>query len=457
MTGGGGGEAHAGSLRDYADLLRRYPAFRNLWFAQQGSTLGENALYIGAITLITELSPTAWALTGFMLCSGLPAVVFGPVAGVAVDSFDRRWIMICSDAARMLIVLLLLFVDRASRLWLLYATIGFMYSFQAFFSPARSALIPSLLPLERVASANALSSVSDSLLTALGSSFGGLFAAWAGLPACFLLDAVTYLLSAAWVLAARIPRAIAMPRRTDAPPSALELAATSGSLALDASPRPLLSASETLRERAAESAEPPDASAVSESDARTAAAEEADAEAGVGHEAAGGLVPSESIAFSDAERGAEPAERRVALSASQHSLQYVALAQDGEGGGSGGGSSSSSSSSSSKGRLRAGLARACGCLSGMMQMYSEGMRYMWVHRELAWMVAVKTTGNVTMGALEITNIALIERSFSLVSLARRAYSLARALPLPLTRAPLRARRRRRSRWAFCTCLPASPA
>jgi predicted MFS family arabinose efflux permease len=141
-----------------------------------------------------------------MVARFLPSVVVGPLSGVVADRFNRRTIMIVSDILRAIVVLGFLYVRRPDQIWIIYALTVLQLTFSTFFEPAKSAAIPSIVAENELVTANAISSVTWSAMLTLGAVAGGLVTGWFGTDAAFVVDSVTYLVSAALIARVRFPR-----------------------------------------------------------------------------------------------------------------------------------------------------------------------------------------------------------------------------------------------------------
>ncbi len=189
----------------YGALIRGNRNFRLLWLGTIISLFGDwfntIALY-GLVTVLTG-SPLAVGLVETLKLAGY-AVASIP-AGPLADRLDRRKLMVATDLLRAAIVPCFLLVDGASDLPLLYGLIIAQIALGAVFDPAFRALTPNLVSPAELLPANTLLSATWSALLALGASLGGLAAAGLGLEAVFLIDAATYLVSAACIAAIRLP------------------------------------------------------------------------------------------------------------------------------------------------------------------------------------------------------------------------------------------------------------
>ena len=187
----------------YLQLLRKNKSFRNLWFGQVVSELGDWLNSIAIYALILKLSDSGMAMAGAMMAKLLPIVLISPIAGVVVDRVDRKVVMISSDLLRFVVVLGFLFIEDQSALWFIYALVIIEISLSGFFEPARSAIIPSLVPKEHLVTANALSGSTWSVMLAFGAALGGVVVSLFGIRVAFIVDACTFLISA-WFIS-KIP------------------------------------------------------------------------------------------------------------------------------------------------------------------------------------------------------------------------------------------------------------
>jgi MFS family permease len=187
-------------MSNYFSLLQLRPKFRSLWLAQVISLTGDWFNTIASVIIVNRYTASGLAVGGLFMARALPPFLLGPVAGVVADRFDRRKVLVVSDILRAGIVLGFLLVDRPERLWLLYVLTVLQFSVSAFFEPARAALVPSLVEEEGLLTANTLSSITWSAMLALGGAIGGLTASLFGVRVSLMVDAASFLASAALVL-----------------------------------------------------------------------------------------------------------------------------------------------------------------------------------------------------------------------------------------------------------------
>ena len=188
------------SSTGYISVLKENPSFRNLWYGQVISDLGNWVNSIALYALILQLTGSGMAMAAAMMAKLLPMVVVSPLAGVVIDRMDRKNILIASDVLRCLTVLGFLMVDGKEDLWLVYTLTLLEVALSGFFEPARSAILPSLVPRNHLVTANALSGATWSVMLALGAALGGFVVSLLGIRTAFILDAITYLVSAGFII-----------------------------------------------------------------------------------------------------------------------------------------------------------------------------------------------------------------------------------------------------------------
>lgn len=193
-------------VNDYLGLLRENRGFSLLWLAQVVSLLGDWFSTITLSVLVVTYSPdnAGLAVSGLLLARFIPPMLISPVAGVLVDRFDRKNLLIASNFLRVIVVLL--FIPATydpGLLWLIYALSVAQFILSAVFEPGQSALIPSLVPQERLLVANTLVSVTWSVMLAFGAVVGGLVGAFLGAQTALLIDAATFLVAGLLIMQIR--------------------------------------------------------------------------------------------------------------------------------------------------------------------------------------------------------------------------------------------------------------
>lgn len=155
----GGAQLRTGSVAVYRELIRNR-SFRNLGFATLTSALGDWIGFLAIIALTADiLGPTrsaAFAVSGVMAARVLPSLLLGPVAGVFVDRWNRKRVLIAADLGRGLVMALIPFTDEVLTLVLATLVIEVM---SALFAPAKDAVFPTLVRRDQLVEANQINLV----------------------------------------------------------------------------------------------------------------------------------------------------------------------------------------------------------------------------------------------------------------------------------------------------------
>jgi MFS family permease len=157
---------------------------------------------VALVVLVVQIAGSASAVGGALVARLLPTLA-SPLAGVLADRLDRRIVLVASDLARAVLVLGIVFVRDLVVLYLLIFLTGLA---RTFFTPTIRAAFPSVVGGGDLTRANALISSAFSVSIMAGPALGGLLVASLGVDAAFLLDAVTYLVSAALLSRIALPR-----------------------------------------------------------------------------------------------------------------------------------------------------------------------------------------------------------------------------------------------------------
>jgi MFS family permease len=202
--------------------------FRLLFSGRCVSLLGDGAFLVAMAWEAYTLSnaPTALSLLGIAMTVPLVALLlFG---GVVSDRHGRRKVMLAADLVRAVLLALLaaLAASGTLRLWQMMVIVAIYGGAQAFFDPASDAILPEIVPDSQLAEANAVEQVVRPLALRLaGPAIGGVLVGVFGLGAAFMVDAATFVVSAAtlwsmsartssesWVAGAQLERATAQAR-----------------------------------------------------------------------------------------------------------------------------------------------------------------------------------------------------------------------------------------------------
>ena len=138
-------------MADFVDLLRTNRNYRCTWLGQVVSEIGDYFNNIAVFSLVMQTSGSGLVVSGVMLARAIPAVMAGPIAGVVLDRFDRKKIMIASDLIRAVVALAFIATMHQPRPWLLYLLSGLLMFASPFFTSGRAAILPTIASPTRAA------------------------------------------------------------------------------------------------------------------------------------------------------------------------------------------------------------------------------------------------------------------------------------------------------------------
>ena len=180
-------------LRTYLDLFRRNRALTRLLAGEFVSGIGD-WLYLVAILVVVYAASESAVLLGVIGAARIvPYIVLSVPAGMVVDRFDRRMVLLVTDVARgvlMLVLAALVMVDAG--VVLIVAVSILAACFSTFFGPAISALLPTLVDETDLGPANSAWATLDNVAFIVGPALAGGLIAAGGLSVAFLLNALSF-------------------------------------------------------------------------------------------------------------------------------------------------------------------------------------------------------------------------------------------------------------------------
>ena len=185
-----------------------FAIFRNrnfslLWTGQLVETIGNALTSIAASIYVYRQTSSALSVGLMLMATAAPSLLVGLFAGVFVDRYDRKRIMILADVLRAILIALVPILVPLNVIWL-YVIVMLVSAIAQFFDPAHESVLPEVASDEELAAANSLIAISSFGSTAVGFAAAGLIASAANLDWAFYFNAVTYLFSAVCVFLIRI-------------------------------------------------------------------------------------------------------------------------------------------------------------------------------------------------------------------------------------------------------------
>jgi len=164
-----------------------------LWLAQGISNLGDNLTSLTLIILVNAITHSTASIAVLVIVIALPKIIFGLIAGVYVDRWNRKYIMLASDFIRAFLVLIFIVAALSHNILLIYIVAFIQAAIGTFFDPARGALVQVVVPEEQYMEANSISQTLVVIGQFAGATLAGLLVGFTGqyTPA-FIVDALTF-------------------------------------------------------------------------------------------------------------------------------------------------------------------------------------------------------------------------------------------------------------------------
>ena len=185
----------------YKDLLKE----KNFLFyciAQSFSQFGDRLIQIILIGFVYKMFPgSTMQFAKLLTFTIVPAFFVSPIAGVYVDRWNKKAVMLISDLVRGVLVLLIaFFLINSPKTIPLYSAIFLIFASACFFLPAKFSIIPDLIDEKKLLIANSVVSITGIVAGVAGFTLGGLMLEWMDLEWGLYINAVVYFLSAASLL-----------------------------------------------------------------------------------------------------------------------------------------------------------------------------------------------------------------------------------------------------------------
>lgn len=188
-------------MKQYITLLLD-KKFGLLWLGATISILGDGLTWISLTWLIYELTGSAKDIGLLVIVYTAPVIVGGPLAGYLLDRFDRRKILLADNLIRGTVMACVPLLHWTNQLeaWHLYAAAGVYGLFKMISLAGIPTVFPSILPEEKLTTANAMETLSFGVGGMLGPALGGVLISLIGGANTIALDALSYFVFAACLI-----------------------------------------------------------------------------------------------------------------------------------------------------------------------------------------------------------------------------------------------------------------
>ncbi len=185
----------------YIGVIRSRTYFP-LWLGQLISSFGDTLHYIALVVLVFRLTGQGLAVAAVVAAEIVPVLLLGPIAGVIIDRFNRKAVLIGADLARALLVFSLIWPQGA---WHVYLVAAGLAAGSTFFNPTVQAVIPVLTTETQRLAANSVAWSTGRFVQIFASAFAGGLIAFLGTGPVFGVNAASFVVSAGCIALLSIP------------------------------------------------------------------------------------------------------------------------------------------------------------------------------------------------------------------------------------------------------------
>ncbi len=194
--------------------LFRYNSFTLLWSGQTVSVFGDAFFNLAVMWVVWSETQSTLQTAIIQAVWHIPDVLFGPLAGVLADRWNRKAIMVTTNVGAAVVVgAVALIVVSIGHLppYVAFLAIFKLNALTAFMNPARAAVMPSVVGHDLLTTAQGLFSAAGETASLIGSAVAGLLVAKADAAWALVIDAGSFLLVSLCIALARLPGSIASP------------------------------------------------------------------------------------------------------------------------------------------------------------------------------------------------------------------------------------------------------
>ncbi|NEU76130.1 MFS transporter [Hassallia byssoidea VB512170] len=179
-----------------------------VWLGQIVSIIGSGMTGFAFTIWVWELTGEATSLALFGFFAQVPQILIIPIAGVIVDRWNRKYLMMVGDTVSGLltITVLLLYITHNLQLWHLYLAVGVKGTFNQFQELAFSASVSMMVPKQQYSRASSISFLASSSSTIVAPALAGVLYAVIGLVGILIIDITTFAIALLTVLLISIPQ-----------------------------------------------------------------------------------------------------------------------------------------------------------------------------------------------------------------------------------------------------------
>jgi MFS family permease len=177
-------------------LLKQNRSYRRLWMGQVVSEIGDHFNNIAVLSLALAHTHSGLSAALVMLARAVPAIMAGPVAGLSLDRLNRKYVMVASDLTRAVLALGFILAIPQHSNTVIYIFSALLMFASPFFTSGRSSILATIVTDEELHAANSITQITGWSTLTIGAAAGGLTVASVGYQWAFVLNSLSFVVSA---------------------------------------------------------------------------------------------------------------------------------------------------------------------------------------------------------------------------------------------------------------------
>ena len=192
--------------------FRRYLFF---WVGQIVSIFGSGIVFFVLVWWITDTTEDPIAISMATFTYFIPMIIFSPIAGIISDRYDRRKLILLVDSLQAFstFILILFFIFNLLQFWILLVFVATRSICQAFHAPTANAIIPTMVPKDKLSRINGINFLFTSFVNVIGPVVGGFLLLFFTVQEALWIDVITFLIALIPLLLIKIPRVKQLPEK----------------------------------------------------------------------------------------------------------------------------------------------------------------------------------------------------------------------------------------------------
>ncbi|MCM3488163.1 MFS transporter [Alkalihalophilus marmarensis] len=179
--------------------------YQFLFWAGIINGIGSRISQIAIFGLLYQLTGSGMAIGFVLAIRMIPFLILAPIGGMLADRFSKKNLLFTVDLIRIPVIMSFLLVQDPSDIWLIYVITFFLACLEAVYVPTRMSAIPALVKQDRLIDINSLEQAMVGIVLVIGAASGGVIAYYFGLSTSFIINGITFLLSALLIAKVNIP------------------------------------------------------------------------------------------------------------------------------------------------------------------------------------------------------------------------------------------------------------